>query len=306
FGTLGVEEIDDCPVISHLSELFKFINYEDRQHMTDDFDTPIIGIDRGASFSDFAVVDSGRLIETFSLENRSWKAISSAFARLNRKYQTDHIVFSGCATGMPRSLKDRVHTIAEIDAIGFGGAALAGSTNCLVVSMGTGTAIVHFNNNSAKHVGGSGVGGGTIKGLASLICDLDDPLQIEALAMKGKASNLNLTISDLGYEEISFLGADMTAGNFASIKSKKNEDLAAGILRLVGETVGIIASLCARELNCRKNIIMVGKVAKNRYIRQVLDLVGKLYQTRFLYPENPGYATVYGAALKYQLDQNTD
>ena len=90
FGTLGVEEIDDCPVIGHLSELFKFINYEDREHMTGDFDTPIIGIDRGASFSDFAIIDSGRLIETFSLENRSWKAISSAFARLNRKYQTEN------------------------------------------------------------------------------------------------------------------------------------------------------------------------------------------------------------------------
>ncbi len=272
--------------------------------MAGNLDTPIIAIDRGASFTDFAIVDSERLIETFSIENRSWEAISSAFARLNRKYQTDHIVFSGCATGMPRSLKDRINIIAEIDAIGLGGAALASSSNCVVVSMGTGTAIVHFNNNSAKHVGGSGVGGGTIRGLASLICGLDDPLQIEALAMKGKASNLNLTISDLGYEEISFLGADMTAGNFASIKSKKNEDLAAGILRLVGETVGIIASLCARELNCRKNIVMVGKVANSPYIRQVLNLVGQLYQTKFLYPENPGFATVYGAALKYQHDRN--
>lgn len=274
--------------------------------MTNDFDTPIIGIDRGASFSDFAVVDSGRLIEAFSLEDRSWEAISSAFARFSRKYQTDHVVFAGCATGMPDSLKDRINIIAEIDAIGFGGAALAGSSNCVVVSMGTGTAVVHFSRNNAKHVGGSGVGGGTIKGLASLICGLDDPLQIEVLAMKGKASNLNLTISDLGYEEISFLGADMTAANFASINSKKNEDLAAGILCLVGETVGIIASLCARDVNCRDNIIVVGKVANNRYIRQVLDLVGKLYQTSFLYPENPGYATVYGAALKYQQAKDTD
>ena len=96
----------------------------------------------------------------------------------------------------------------------------------------------------------------------------------------------------------------MTAGNFASVKSKKPEDLAAGILRLVGETVGIISSICARELKCMDNIVMVGKVANSRYIRQVLDLVGKLYQTRFLYPNNPGFATVYGAALKYQYDQD--
>ena len=268
-------------------------------------DRPIIGVDRGASFTDFAVVKSGQLKETFSLENRDWEVISASYAGLSAKYQTNHVVFSGCATGMPAAMQKHIKLIAEIDAVGFGGAALANSSNCVVVSMGTGTAIVHFANNSAKHVGGSGVGGGTIKGLGSLICGLDDPLQIDALAMNGSASNLNLTISDLGYEEISFLGADMTASNFASVKSKKPEDLAAGILRLVGETVGIISSICARELKCSDNIVMVGKVASSQYIRQVLNLVGKLYQTKFLYPNNPGYATVYGAALKYEHDRNS-
>ena len=268
-----------------------------------DFDTPIIAIDRGASFTDFAIVEDGRLKETFSIENRSWEAISSSYVSMSDKYKTGHFVFSGCAAGMPADMQERINVIAEIDAIGFGGAALANSDNCVIVSMGTGTAIVHFANNRARHVGGSGVGGGTIKGLGSLICGLDDPLQLDALAMQGSASKLNLTISDLGYEEISFLGADMTASNFAAVNSKAPEDLAAGLLRLVGETVGIIASVCARESNCRESIVMVGKVAGSAYIRQVLDLVGKLYQTKFLYPANPGYATVYGAALKYQHDR---
>ncbi len=273
--------------------------------MTNISQLPIIGIDRGASFTDFAVVETGRLKETFSLDRRDWNSIRSSYEQLCTDHQSDHIVFSGCANGMPPDMRDHIHVIAEIDAIGFGGAALAGSNNCLVVSMGTGTAIVHFADYSARHVGGSGVGGGTIQGLATLICGLDDPQRIDALAMKGSASNLNLTISDLGYDEISFLGGDMTASNFASVKSRKTEDLAAAIMRLVGETVGIIASVCAREVNCQKSIVMVGKVASSPYIREVLNLVGNLYQTRFLYPENPGYATVYGAALKYQHDQET-
>ena len=273
--------------------------------MTNISQLPIIGIDRGASFTDFAVVETGRLKETFSLDRRDWNSIRSSYEQLCTDHQSDHIVFSGCANGMPPDMRDHIHVIAEIDAIGFGGAALAGSNNCLVVSMGTGTAIVHYADYSARHVGGSGVGGGTIQGLATLICGLDDPQRIDALAMKGSASNLNLTISDLGYDEISFLGGDMTASNFASVKSRKTEDLAAAIMRLVGETVGIIASVCAREVNCQKSIVMVGKVASSPYIREVLNLVGNLYQTRFLYPENPGYATVYGAALKYQHDQET-
>jgi type II pantothenate kinase len=270
--------------------------------MTKNLNAAIIGIDRGASFTDFAVVDSEGLKEIFCIENRDWESIRTAYERLITKYQTRHIVFSGSATGMPTSMKNAITIIAEIDAIGFGGSALANCNECVVVSMGTGSAIVHFANNSAKHLGGSGVGGGTIKGLSSLICGLNDPSQIEALALKGKASELNLTILDLGYEQISFLGGDMTASNFAAIKSEKIEDQAAAILDLVGETVGIIASICARSVDCRDHIVMVGKVAENRFIRQVLNLVGKLYQTTFIFPENPGYATVYGAAVKYRYD----
>jgi type II pantothenate kinase len=270
--------------------------------MPKNLNAPIIGIDRGASFTDFAVVDADGLKEIFSIENRDWESIRTVYERLITNYPTRHIVFSGSATGMPTSIKNTTTIIAEIDAIGFGGAALADCNECVVVSMGTGSAIVYFANNSAEHLGGSGVGGGTIKGLSALICGLDNPSQIEALATKGNASELNLTISDLGYEQISFLGADMTASNFADIKSNNIEDRAAAILNLVGETVGIIASICARSVNCRDHIVMVGKVAANQFIRQVLNLVGQLYQTTFIFPDNPGYATVYGAAVKYRYD----
>jgi len=79
--------------------------------------------------------------------------------------------------------------------------------------------------------------------------------------------------------------------------------LAAGILRLVGETVGILASICAREFKCPDRIVIVGKVANSQFMRHTIDLVGKLYQTQFTFPENPGYATVYGAALKLNYDR---
>ena len=265
-------------------------------------DTPIIGIDRGATFTDFGVIDAGGLTRTMSVETRDWQAIGETYEKLHARYQTDHIVFSGSAAGMPKAMKKRVRIIAEIDAIGFGGAALADNRECIVVSMGTGTAIVHFANNSARHVGGTGVGGGTITGLCSLICNQQEPSRIEALALEGNHCMLNLTIADLGYEGLSFLGSDMTASNFAALKSRKTEDLAAAVLDLVGETVGIIASICARESNCPDRIVMVGKVAGNRFIRNILKLVGQLYQTTFIFPDNPGYATVYGAALKYHYD----
>ncbi len=271
--------------------------------MSDRPNTPIIGIDRGASFTDFAVIESGRLEEKFSIEKRDWASITSAYDRMTAQYHTHHTVFTGSTAGMPRRIRKEARLIPEIDAIGFGGAALANFSDCIVVSIGTGTAIVHFSNKGARHVGGTGMGGGTIKGLASLLCGLAEPLQIEAQAQKGNPANINLTISDLGYEGLSFLGSDMTASNFANVKSNKPADLAAGILRLVGETVGIIACVCAREFNCQDRIVIAGKVANSQFIRHTIELVGKLYQTTFTFPDNPGYATVYGAAMKYIYDQ---
>ena len=268
--------------------------------------TPIIGIDRGASFTDFAVIESGSLVETLSVEKRDWQSIADTYDRLTDRHQTHHTVFTGSTADMPAGIKKEVQLISEIDAIGFGGSALANYSDCIVVSIGTGTAIVHFSEHGARHVGGTGLGGGTIKGLSSIICGLDDPLQIEAQALKGNPSKINLTISDLGYEGLSFLGSDVTASNFADVKSKKTEDMAAGIMRLVGETVGIIASICAREFKCLDRIVVVGKVANSQFIRHIIDLVGKLYQTQFTFPENPGYATVYGAIVKYMHDQETD
>ncbi len=264
---------------------------------------PTIGIDRGASFTDFAVIESGSFVETLSIEKRDWQSISSAYDRMTDRYQNHRTIFTGSSADMPDRMKKEVQIIPEIDAIGFGGATLANYSDCIVVSIGTGTAIVYFSGQSARHVGGTGMGGGTIKGLSSVICNLEDPLQIEAKALKGNPSKINLTISDLGYEGISFLDSDMTASNFARIKSKKTEDMAAGILCLVGETVGIIASICAREFKCQDRIVIVGKVANSQFIRHTINLVGKLYETRFTFPDNPGYATVYGAAVKYNYDR---
>lgn len=270
--------------------------------MSEPSDNEVISIDRGASFTDFGVVESSRLIETTSIESRDWADIEHTYQRLKSKYIGAHSVFTGSANGMPSAMENTIHIIPEIDAIGYGGAALSGCRECLVVSAGTGTAMVQFSKDRSKHVGGTAVGGGTIKGLATLICGIDKPAAVEEKALQGDSSKVNLTISDLGYEDISFLGSDVTAGNLAAVNSKKIEDLSAGILCLVGETIGIIASICAREHKCQNNIVVVGKVAGNKFIRHTLDLVGTLYQTKFIFPDNPGYATVFGAAVKFLND----
>ena len=76
------------------------------------------------------------------------------------------------ATGAgSRALDDKlfgrpVVKVNEFTAIGVGGTSLAGKERALVVSLGTGTAIVSVNQAEIRHVSGTGVGGGTLLGLA--------------------------------------------------------------------------------------------------------------------------------------------
>ncbi len=260
---------------------------------------PVIAIDRGASFADFAIVQEGRLVDYLSVETRDWDAIDLTLKQIREKHQTDQLVFTGASSQMPSEIEKQVVVVPEIEAIGFGGGALAGLDTCLVISMGTGSAMVHLNQNTATHVGGTGVGGGTIKGLGTLLCGVDDPVALEKLALAGKSANINMTIGDLGLNDLSFLPADATVGNFANIKSDRVEDRAAAILSLVGETIGVIASLCAREFECSHTIVAVGKVSTNQSIRHTLGQVGKLYKTRFIFPEHPECATAFGAAIRF-------
>ena len=59
-----------------------------------------------------------------------------------------------------------IHAL-ELDAIGHGGLYLSGLDEALVVSLGTGSAFIRASRtNGFRHLGGSGVGGGTLAGMA--------------------------------------------------------------------------------------------------------------------------------------------
>ena len=57
----------------------------------------------------------------------------------------------------------------------------------MVVSMGTGTTLVKYDNGDISHVGGLGMGGGTLSGLARIMLGTDDIQHISELAKAGKA-----------------------------------------------------------------------------------------------------------------------
>lgn len=220
--------------------------------------------------------------------------------------------------GQHRRLPDRINgtlitKVGEIEAIGFGGLHLARRRmpelrEALVVSAGSGTAMIAVRGGvrrdvrgDARHVTGSAVGGGTLLGLSKLMIGTADPLEINALALQGDSNRVDLTLIEATGGAIGRLPADANAVNFgrAALLDRADvtrEDLAAGLVVMVGQVIAVIAINAARAEGLEQ-IVVVGHLVDLESVRRVLHTVAGYYGARIMVPDMPGYATAIGALL---------
>lgn len=188
--------------------------------------------------------------------------------------------------------------VREFEAIGRGGLMLADLPEALVVSMGTGTAFVRASlKNGCAHIGGSGVGGGTLMGLSDRLFNLHKIDAVLELAAKGSLEGVDLLIREISKVEIPSLPADATAANFGNIKPTATDgDFALGLLSMIFQTAGTLA-VFANAATPERPIVVTGSMAKLPQAASMLAGVGGLYGVRFLIPDNPAFATAIGAAV---------
>jgi type II pantothenate kinase len=266
----------------------------------------VLGLDMGGSTTKVVGFEDGKILERVIVKAND--PIASAYAGLGRFLETsgrrllqiDQIVATGVGSSyLSGDLLDRKTIVVnEFDSVGIGGIFLAGIPEAVVVSMGTGTSLVEARASGVRHIIGSGVGGGTLLGLADRLINVSDFETIDQLSSKGQLEKIDLTVGDLTQKEIPGLTPDTTASNFGKLVGlSEPEDIAAGIVNLVFQSVGTTAVLAARL--CHLNTIVVtGNLTRLRLGRQILDDFSKLYDVTFLIPEQAEYATAAGAALQ--------
>jgi type II pantothenate kinase len=197
--------------------------------------------------------------------------------------------------GIPLTMVD------EVEAIGLGGIALTGKYRALVVSMGTGTAmvIVEDYGRSIKHIGGTGIGGGTLLGLGRLILNRHSIEALENLAEKGDPVKVDLTVADIAGGPVGIIPGEATASNFGKISDEAtDEDIAAALFNLVGQVVGVLAIFASKIYGMEKDIVAVGKLASSKLIVKAMRDVAAIFDADIYFPENGDYCTALGAAYK--------
>lgn len=191
--------------------------------------------------------------------------------------------------------------ISEFSCVGSGGLFLSGLDEAIVVSMGTGTALMYAkkegNKTKTTYLGGTGVGGGTLIGLSKKMIGVDTIEHIQTLSEAGNLDNIDLKIKDMSKDGSLQINRELTAANFGKLSDiATNEDIALGIANMVGETIAMLAVFAARSYNI-KTVVLTGNLTAIKAVNNVFDGLEEHFGIRFVTPELSQFATVIGAAL---------
>ena len=250
----------------------------------------VIGIDVGGSTTKIIGVDGEGIKHPMIV--KATDPITSLFGAFGKYIYDNNISLSGIEkvmlTGVGSAYVNQPlyglpteHT-DEFLANGLGAHYGSQLKNLIVVSMGTGTSFVKVEDGKIQHIGGIGIGGGTIQGLSRLLLKTHDIHQVVEMAQKGIVENIDLQIKDI-----------CNADSNSSL-----EDVAAGIIHMVLQSIGQSVILAALNSSI-KDFVLIGNLAKLPQCKEVFPIMEDMYQCHFLIPEYAQYRTALGAALAY-------
>ena len=273
----------------------------------------VIGIDVGGSTTKivgFQKNEQGRVLID-PLFVRATDAITSVYGAFGKFTMQNDLSLSDIdrvlMTGVGSSFIDKpiydldCRKVSEFECVGRGGLYLSGLDEAIVVSMGTGTALIHAKKVDGKthtaYLGGTGVGGGTLLGLSRKMIGVDNVEHLEQLCAEGNLDNVNLKIKDISGDKTFQISSEITASNFGKLSDiASNNDIALGIANMVAETIAMLAVFAARNFKV-KTVVLTGNLTALKSITQVFEGLEASFGVRFIIPELAQFATVIGAAL---------
>jgi len=266
----------------------------------------IVGLDIGAGMTKGILVKNSSIMKSLSIPtDDSTVSASKVLKALLECAQEEGLIEAiAVSGGGSRKIGEKllgipVIRVDEIQAIGMGGLTLAGKSEGLIVNVGTGTAMVAAYNGGREvtHVGGTGVGGGTLLGLSERLLGTHSFRELERLAKKGNASKVDLTVRDIVGGPIGIVPAEATASNFGRINAEASrEDVAAGLFNMVCQVVGVVGAMAAKAYGFEGDVIVVGGLVKSALASSLIEDTMNLFGIDPCIPENCEYCTAVGAA----------
>ena len=267
----------------------------------------VVGIDIGGSTTKIAGFDKEKMLK--SVQISASNAIASLFGAFGKFLYDNELSLEDIAqvnlTGVGCNAVEQsiyglpTYKVDEFTANGVGGGYFAqGKKEFMVVSMGTGTSFVGVKDGIPTHLGGIGIGGGTIIGLSKLMLNTSDIDKIQELASNGQVGHIDLRVGDISEKPLPGLNLEVTASNFGKASSRATcEDKAAGIVHMVVESICQTAALIAQGTNIR-DFILIGALTNFQECEYVCSMIKTMFpELNFIVPKDGEYGTAIGTAL---------
>lgn len=272
----------------------------------------IIGIDVGISTTKIVGLHDGRVVSPIRITAAD--QVTSLYGAFGKYLHDNKIALKDVeqvmVTGVGSSYIDEsiygipTQQVDEFVADGLGARFESGLDKAIVVSMGTGTSFVQCDGDDIRHIGGLGLGGGTLQGLARVMLNTRDWKHIQSLAMQGDIRRINLLIGDISKQPLPGLPMDATASLFSKAQyDAPKEDIALGIIVMVLQTIGSAAILAALNSGI-KDFVLIGNLTLLPQCKEIYPMLEKFYGVHFHIPKYAEFCTAIGAALNYKKKQS--
>lgn len=267
----------------------------------------VIGIDVGGSTTKIVGITNGTVQHPMFV--KATDPVTSLFGAFGKYIYDNRIELSSVEkvvlTGVGSAYIEKplyglpTVKVDEFIANGLGAQYMTGLQDLLVVSMGTGTSFVKVTRSDIEHVGGLGIGGGTILGLSKLLLKTQNFRQITTLAEMGSLDDIDLQIRDITPNALPGLPLDVTASIFGKADANaRTEDIALGIVHMVLQTIGQGAVFASQNSGI-KDIVLIGYLTRLPQCADIFPRLEEMCNVRFLIPEYAEYRTAIGTALCY-------
>lgn len=266
-----------------------------------------IGIDAGGTLTKMAYFnEQGQLmLESFPSND----------LQLVKKWLKEHpsVEEIGLTGGRTEQLREQLETIKSIEYIVEFEATLKGVQyllikeghqvdNAIITNIGTGTSIHYMENGQHIRVGGTGVGGGTLIGLAALLTGHSDFNEITKLASSGMRENIDLLVRDIYQGMDTPIAGDLTASNFGKVgitaaTEHPQADILATIQGLVGEVITTLSIQFAEQKETAHIVYIGSTLTNNVDLQKVIANYTVLKKHNAIFLQDKGYAGAVGALL---------
>lgn len=272
-----------------------------------------IGIDTGGTLTKLAYLNEQQELTLTVFPSKDMHLVKEW---LEKHPQVDEIGLTG---GRTEQLRDVLKTMKTIEYIVEFEATLKGVRYLLekeghkieqsiITNIGTGTSIHYMDGDTHQRVSGTGVGGGTLMGLSTIMTGISNFDKIKECAAEGNRDGIDLLVKDIYQGMDTPIDGNLTASNFGKVGITGQQEFAANDVLattqgLVGEVITTLSIQLAVQHQTDYIVYIGSTLTDNEQLKKVIEHYTILKKHQPVFLKDCGYSGAIGALLNL-LEQN--